>query len=80
MSDFNAKPKAALDNAGRVWTYRVLEKKEKLSAWKAVSEQEWNNFVDGVLKAESLFTPKNLAVCSVLIIGLIYLAYLLMAG
>ena len=78
MSNFNNQAKNVLDNEGRVWTYRAIEKKEKLNEWQPISEQDWENFVDGILKAESLLTPKNIIVISTIVIGLLYLMYLLM--
>ena len=78
MSNFNNQARNVLDNEGRVWTYRAIEKKEKLNEWQPISEQDWENFVDGVLKAESLLTPKNIIVISTIVIGLLYLMYLLM--
>ncbi|WP_339343368.1 hypothetical protein [uncultured Psychrobacter sp.] len=77
MSNFNTQTKNVFDNAGRVWSYRAIEKKERLNEWKPISEQDWNNFVEGALKAESLLTPKNIAIFTVLILGAIYLMYLL---
>ena len=78
MSNFNNQARNVLDNEGRVWTYRAIEKKEKLNEWQPISEQDWENFVDGILKAESLLTPKNIIVISTIVIGLLYLMYLLM--
>ena len=79
MSNFNNQTRSALDNEGRVWTYRAIEKKEKLNEWQPISEQDWENFVDGILKAESLLTPKNIILISAIVFGFLYVMYLLMA-
>lgn len=80
MSNFNTQTKNVFDNAGRVWSYRAIEKKERLNEWQPISEEAWNNFVEGALKAESLLTPKNIGILTVLILGAIYLMYLLTAA
>ena len=80
MSNFNNQTRNALDNEGRVWTYRAIEKKEKLNEWQPISEQDWENFVDGLLKTESLLTPKNIILISTIVFGFLYVMYLLMAG
>ena len=80
MSNFNNQTRNALDNEGRVWTYRAIEKKEKLNEWQPISEQNWENFVDGLLKTESLLTPKNIILISTIVFGFLYVMYLLMAG
>lgn len=80
MSNFNTQTKNVFDNAGRVWSYRAIEKKERLNEWQPISEEAWNNFVEGALKAESLLTPKNIGILVVLILGAIYLMYLLTAA
>lgn len=80
MSNSNTQTKNVFDNAGRVWSYRAIEKKERLNEWEPISEEAWNNFVEGALKAESLLSPKNMGVCIAIIIGLIYLVYLLSAA
>lgn len=80
MSNFNTQTKNVFDNAGRVWSYRAIEKKERLNEWQPISEEAWNNFVEGALKAESLLTPKNIGILTVLILGVIYLMYLLTAA
>ncbi|MGP5057647.1 hypothetical protein ACTXIV_02830 [Psychrobacter celer] len=78
MSNSNTQTKNVFDNAGRVWSYRAIEKKERLNQWEPISEEAWDNFVEGALKAESLLSPKNMSICIAIILGSIYLMYLLL--